>query len=391
MIKVIFFVSAPFCERDYQRYGMDIFFKSGLDIYVWDFTYALYPHLKGVLVPPDPIQWERHIIFDSTQEVIAALKLCSEKTIIFCAGVGPNRDTLGIYRAIVKKKIPYILTPPTSCLPKLEPIIPLMQRFNPKRLVKSILKWFPPEFFGISAATFIIAEGLKSNSVRLGVTAKTKLMRTHALDYDIYLQLGDQETCNSNTVVFLDQNLPYHSDSLFSGESAVVAPQVYYAELGRFFDFLEKKHKLKVVIAAHPRSKYDQSGGGLFGERSIIKGKTAELVKGSSLVITHWSTSISFAVLYKKQIVFLTTNEINNNKEYKYIQHIKDFSHLLGANIINISEDINDELSIKQEISDSLYKKYLNNYIKVDGSDKLPQWQIVCNTIKQYFQGKGYQ
>src|SRR5438445_140680 len=109
MITVIFLVSAPFCKRDYQRYGMDVFLKNEIDIYVWDLTFALYSKLKGILVPPDPIEWERHIVFESIREVITALNKCGEATVILST-VPYAANTWRIFYAISKQRIPYITT-----------------------------------------------------------------------------------------------------------------------------------------------------------------------------------------------------------------------------------------------------------------------------------------
>ena len=49
----------------------------------------------------------------------------------------------------------------------------------------------------------------------------------------------------------------------------------------RYFDYLEEKYGMPVVIAAHPKSDYS---GGEFGNRSIIKYKTDDLVFNARMV-----------------------------------------------------------------------------------------------------------
>jgi hypothetical protein len=69
-----------------------------------------------------------------------------------------------------------------------------------------------------------------------------------------------------------------------------------------------------------------------FGDREIIKGKTNQLVKDCRFAIAHFSTSISFAVLYKKPIIFAYTSEM---KEMFYFQTIKHLAALLGSRMVN--------------------------------------------------------
>ena len=55
---------------------------------------------------------------------------------------------------------------------------------------------------------------------------------------------------------------------------------------------------------AHPRSNYEKHPE-LFKKYKIIKGKTIDLVKNSKLVLMHCSTSVNYAVIYKKPIIIL--------------------------------------------------------------------------------------
>ena len=47
-----------------------------------------------------------------------------------------------------------------------------------------------------------------------------------------------------------------------------------------------------------------------FGNREIITGKTAELVKDAKLILNHDSTSFNFVALWKVPMIFITTDQI---------------------------------------------------------------------------------
>lgn len=389
MKKILFFVAAPFCQRDYQRYGIDIFIKNGFDIYVWDITFAVYPELKGKLVPSDPLSWDKHITFFSKQEVIAALNQCSPDTFIVNT-VAYDGNTFDIYRAISRKKIPYSINPVWVFVPVEGSVSAknkfnrILKIFNLVKLRAYLIRKIPLKYLNINPATFVIAEGLKSNIHRAEVTAKTTVLRTHSLNYDVYLSMQNEPARQQNVAVFLDNYLPFHTDAAFSNEKSPVTPDIYFNELRRFFDFLEAQCKIKIIIAAHPRAKYEEHGD-LYAGREIIKNKTAELVKNASFVIANFSTSISFAVLFKKPVVFFTTDELNDtqNTMYNYKKFIADIASSLGKTPINISENL-DSNKIDLNIDELKYNEYRNNYIKVDGSKNLPFWQIICNEINDY-------
>lgn len=391
---VVFFVASPFCKRDYERYGIDIFIVNGFDVFVWDVTYALYPHLRNSINVVEPMDWERNLMFTSKKAIITALNNCADKTIVIDP-IGYNLNTFRIYRTLSKNKIPYISTPVCSIPPiffkqtiknKLQTMCKV---FSFRKLANYIIQNLPLSCFGIAPAAMVITEGLKCNIKRPGVTTRTHVIQSHALDYDIFLQLQkNKPSCNianDRIAVFLDNYLPHHSDTLYSKTRCPVTIDVYYEELRNFFDFLEKAHEIKIVIAAHPRSNYAGCEEQYFGMRPVIRGRTADLVSQANLIVTTFSTSISFAVLYKKPMLFITTNQINDSSDYDYGRYIKEIAHLFGLEPINISSDFS-KAQIFFEINEKLYNKYTHDYITINEQEKLSHPQIVCNAIKEYWQ-----
>ena len=161
-------------------------------------------------------------------------------------------------------------------------------------------------------------------------------------DYDNYLDVKIQAVriIKSEYCVFLDSNIVYDTDFKIINIRTIEAT-AYFKSMGAFFDRLENKHHLKVVIAAHPKAEYQ---GSEFGDREIIKGKTIELVKDCRFAIAHYSTAISFAVLYEKPLLFIYTNEM---KEMSYFKEITNFASVLDATSLNIDTiHGNDELQI---------------------------------------------
>jgi len=83
-------------------------------------------------------------------------------------------------------------------------------------------------------------------------------------------------------------------------------------------------------------------------------------------VITHYSTAINFAVIYKKPIIFLTSDGL---KSAFLDEFILKFSKVLDQPYINISNVNEDYLLEKLEINLNKYNEYKFKYITKDDSE----------------------
>ena len=88
-----------------------------------------------------------------------------------------------------------------------------------------------------------------------------------------------------------------------------------YPSLRSFFKYLEKISKKEVIIAPHPKTKI-RNKSSLFGYRKVISNKTQELIKNADYVLTRNSTAITFALVYKKPIILIYTDEIFLKESY---------------------------------------------------------------------------
>ena len=58
--------------------------------------------------------------------------------------------------------------------------------------------------------------------------------------------------------------------------------------------------------------------------------------------ITHWSSGLSFGVIYNKPIMLITSNELNDNERFARQQN--QLSKELGFQIINIDSELSGNL-----------------------------------------------
>lgn len=179
-------------------------------------------------------------------------------------------------------------------------------------------------------------------------------------DYDNYYLVKEvPRLVDVNFAVFLDINLALQTDIKLRGWEYISAER-YAAALNRFFGQLELKYGVNVVIAAHPKAGYDPD---YFQGRRILKGLTPELVKDADFVISHQSTSISYAVLNRKPLLFIYTDDMATTYSETLIPWQYDIAEYLGQPIYNIDEVADVKQICLTEPDPVRYDLYKYNYL----------------------------
>ncbi len=383
--KIIFFTEVHFLKWDYQRFGIEILERNGFQVEVYDFTPLLNKNFYKKIKIPDPIVWSGHHVFHTKKKALETLsKLKDDCFVIFL--MVPRIDLFFLFKVISKNKIFYGFfacnsTPMINC--KKIFARKLYERFRDINFLKiknKFLSFFPWRLFCIMPANLVFAGGRESTWLRFPVDEKSKIIWAHASNYDRYMEerLDISVESHKNFFVFLDEFYPFHPDYFFHGITPKISPNEYYSLLCIFFDYIEKMYNISVIIAVHPRSDYENKPDYFHG-REIVKNKTASLVKNAVAVICHASSSIDYAVLFEKPLIFVTTDKLNKSYIANYIEILTE---CLGKRAVNIEKEIN--LSKNEfEINREKYSEYKNKYIKKDGTEDLPIWQIVANSIKK--------
>lgn len=205
----------------------------------------------------------------------------------------------------------------------------------------------------------------------------------NSFDYDTsvrYLRsTGNKLPGSENTCVFLDEAATHHSDFALLGIKPAIAED-YYASMNRFFDFVEEVTGCKVIIAAHPRSRYETMPD-VFKGRPVIKGKTVELVAKSKLVVMHMSTSLSYAVLFNKPVIPIKIPGMPEKGQLNLM--VETMAAAIGSKPIDLNKDELAASLLRRECNHERYFEYINRYVKTVGAEELPAWEIVAKTIKR--------
>jgi len=183
----------------------------------------------------------------------------------------------------------------------------------------------------------------------------------HSLDFNKYLIENKSnihpEITYEKYAVFLDDMVPDASDSYFYKKNFINF-DVYFKLLKNFFLDFRKKNDLRIVFAAHPKRKnIDKIKKFKIFDDHVLD-KTLNLVKFSKLVFTHYSTSVSFANIFKKPIVHLNSKKINyfHNK-------INAMQNETGGLLVDLDDISTWDINLKK-IDFNKYKSYKNNYLK---------------------------
>ena len=152
----------------------------------------------------------------------------------------------------------------------------------------------------------------------------------------------------------------------------------YSHSLNRFFTKLENIYSIKVVIASHPKAKYDANR---FDGRDIHRMITAELVKDADFVITHTSTAISYAVLNLTPILFVYTEEMLNIYKDSIIKEINNLANFFKIKSLNIDR-IDDDILIKKP-NEKLYNCFRYTYLTSEASEKKLSEEIFWEEISK--------
>jgi hypothetical protein len=241
------------------------------------------------------------------------------------------------------------------------------------RLINRILFAVAVRIFDSRADIAIVAGNSWKTAARFS-SARMKIP-AHSFDYEEYLQKRKMPKMRTDRyAVYLDEDIVNHRDNVELGLAHPATEEKFFRALRRLFVRFEQEADMHVVVAGYPSARYDLRPHLLNGVE-IVTGKTADLISGAEVVFMHASTALSFAVLWRRPTVFLTSDEIAESWYHPRIQRMRE---ILNAPMINIDRQEATNLSAAQwkGIDESAYQSYQDTYIKSKGSPEISLWSI---------------
>lgn len=352
MAKTIILIDhEPFTIRRKELFYIEELIAAGFNVSVWNITRWYYPEMSIVdTIDKDYVKHIKGVI-----ELQECLESCNIKDSVFIVESFWNWRTRELFRMLSDYKCCTIRMDLYANSTLMAPMSTRIKKLF-SGLIIGILK---NRFKQLLLLGYNKIHKVKQYDYYLSSSAIVN--RTHSInhpDYEKWRFDKSKPVIDGCYAVFCDIYFPYHPDiKNFAKCSHEVNGEVYQRKLRDFFDFIELKYQLPVVIAAHPKADYD---GNEFGNRPIIKYKTNNLIAYSSLVLMHWSNSVSFAVLNKRPIVLFYTDEHRTN--YSWKSAIEQLSKTLGLAEYNI--DKIGFYNVKPQcVDDNIASEYVHTYL----------------------------
>ena len=199
----------------------------------------------------------------------------------------------------------------------------------------------------------------------------------NSIDYNNYLINKSLKANIENKAILLDRPAPaFNSDYVLLKLIERTTSEVWYPKLSIFFNQIENETDVIVDIAGHYKSAHPHISP-LFGNREVHYGRTREMVQNCKFVITISSTAISYAVIYRKPIILIFSDQLKLDKVK--MMEIKFLANLLGITPINIDKppsDIKNFLTVDE----AKYINYEKSCLISDHSMR-PNFQIILEEI----------
>ena len=362
MKKIVFITNNIFTKRDVKRYGFDTLKKKFL-IEVLSFGKFQKDNIKNIKYFDNYNSF--HLFFLKSKPHAAIDLLFPSFNSFLVKRIIKKNGT-----KLIKLKLNYSPTSPKNFTTR------LLNIFRKKKIRGgSILNKLKNHFF-IKLNSFYNYDFLFIASRKENFEQNTGLIiKNHSFDYDIFL--SNIKKIKNNKIVFIDGDIIFNKDYKIHSTKAPVSKNSYMKVMNIFLDKVEKEFKKKIIIAAAPKSEVKKISQ-LFNNRKVVINKTFDLIRESELVIVHKSTAVSFAVLLKKPILFLTSDELNKTW---FGDDIKDQAMLLSSKVFNVNQKTKISKKDIYSINEKKYKKYINDYIKYPRSKKINNWDLFVQSI----------
>lgn len=102
-------------------------------------------------------------------------------------------------------------------------------------------------------------------------------------------------------------------------------------------------------------------------------GRTMELVRDCALVLCHASTSVSYAVIFRKPLMFVTTDEIERSS---YRKAIARMSSRFAARRVNADRFTPVEVVIPA-VDEALYQAYEHAHLRAPDAVDASPWHML--------------
>ena len=352
----------PDFSYNYQRNDNDLNLKSFSNFNLWK------KYVSTQTTEKDLFIFQNFPYTYKSLKCFLLIKKMKFKSAIISINNLPTYDSEKTKTPLFKKvyfKILSALLRPKQALFIIESIIV----FNLSRLFK---KKYAPDFFILGG------NNINSKKVNNIYGKYSKIVRINSWDYSFSLRPDKNINLNGEYVVYVsDGEARYPSDSHLAGSVRVENSKKLCKTISDFFDKFEKYYNLKIVIASHPRSTSKEIYDKDLGNRPCFKGSTNELIKKSKFIINSGSTSISYATIYKKPVLYIYSKK-ESSKNISGMRKVEFISKIINSERINI-DNFKNFGNLNLVVNEKSYFRFFSEYVCF--KKNVSNFEIISNEI----------
>lgn len=383
MTSIVFLVPRPTTSWDRDRWGFGTLAARGIEARAIDLSIVVGARAEAGASDGTDI---RPTSIDEFQRFVRSAAP-SSIFIDYVRGIsGPDLRTVPVFKALRDARALYYVVAAGS-LPSAPSARGRLLRAatRPARAVRHIAGLVArglAERFGGYEPPFKIfgppAPAVSAFAARYGIPAD-RLIATHSLDYDGLFRSDGGAPAIAPSCVFVDDGLAGHPDFDAPGRTGA-EPTKYFETLRRVFDRIEATTGYPVVVAAHPRS--DALRSEFVGGRAVIRGRTADAVAASVLVIGHASTALGFAALGRKPIILLGGRHV---ADAGLTSAVNGMAAALGVPVIDPDDagalaKLSPDLSL---VPTEQYARYVAQHVRPSDAPQASLWEVIARHAEQ--------
>lgn len=359
-------------KRIVTLFGLNEIISSGISVEYWNITNLTYHEslqqetVEGVVLQD----------FNTINGFRTAVRGCISKPYLFLVYANYGAKTFFCYRELSKinANIAY-------CVNGVFPAYRSSERL--KGLMKANIKNFLiNRYYGILKKTCLLKPlNYQFNTCKNAVPSykidnNTKIIPFNSTDF-ISTRVKEERLIENPYIVYIDQFLPLHPDRKLTVKKDL-DPIKFYSSLNSLFDRIEQKTGKQVVIAAHPVATSYKTNNPFHG-RKLYFSKTKQLVEHCDGIMTHHSTAFTMAIVYKKPIIFITSDEIQLNACNVHKMACK-LTTLIDGQLVNM--DHTESFGLFKEVNPALYDNYKYGYMTNFESEYKKNSDILISVLR---------
>lgn len=381
--EILICIKNPFSQRDYSRMGIhkmqQIFNVKILDLTAWLLPVAL--KTRETTFNDKKLNIKKCTSFRDVLINLSAQKNCL--ALDFCGLFSPKSALF--FWFLKKIHIPYVVIDSGAH--------PVFLKQIKSSFAKKFTDWLKRDFaanvsqiilrlvliiFGKNKPDLALVSGTSWKKNPRFLSAKNKY-NAHSFDFEMAIQQKHKKIMRKPYIVYLDEKITSHEDNYELHADHPATDLLFWPALQNLFLKFEASLNMEIVIAGYPSSqKNDQKHK--FKKRKIFTGCTSHLVQHASLVLAHGTTAVSFAAIFYKPVIFITSNEIMRSWYQPTIDALRE---ALDSPMVNIDQNVLVE-SIQTKINKKAYTHFIKTFITLSPNSRITIWKKLDQAVKKY-------